>query len=229
MVGHPVCTEPLTVTIQCNHWWTQIDTDEKSHSETCFPTPGISSPSSDQKHGEPKPGLCLQNLCLSAFICGFPLHPAGPVLACIICSAFPAVVRMITLPSFPRLIPSVRRQFEAARSYSESLRSWSGQATADVQLRKLQGVWSDCISDVPYYRNLVNRGKAPDEINSWDDFRKLPALDRPTLKENASAFIRDSGPPDGTVSTAGSTGQPVKLGTWRHEGRSEERRVGEEG
>jgi phenylacetate-CoA ligase len=125
---------------------------------------------------------------------------------------------MITLPSFPRLIPSVRRQFEAARSYSESLRSWSGQATADVQLRKLQGVWSDCISDVPYYRNLVNRGKAPDEINSWDDFRKLPALDRPTLKENASAFIRDSGPPDGTVSTAGSTGQPVKLGTWRHEG-----------
>ena len=125
---------------------------------------------------------------------------------------------MIALPNLSRLIPSVRRQFETARSYSESLRSWNGQATADVQLRELQKVWNDCISDVPYYRNLVSGGKAPRQINSWDDFHGLPALDRPTLKENASAFVRDSGPPDGTVSTAGSTGQPVKIGAWSHEG-----------
>ena len=103
-------------------------------------------------------------------------------------------------------------------AYSKELASWDASRTREVQCEKLRAIWADCVADVPYYRNLVNRGKAPAQIQSWDDFRKLPVLDRPTLKENSSAFVRDSGPPDGTVSTAGSTGQPVKLGAWRHEG-----------
>jgi phenylacetate-coenzyme A ligase PaaK-like adenylate-forming protein len=86
-----------------------------------------------------------------------------------------------------------------------------------VQLEKIQGIWRDCLEDVPYYRNLVAQGRAPQEICSWEDFKQIPILDRITLKENVKAFRRISGPPDTFVSTAGSTGQPLQLGQWRWE------------
>lgn len=111
----------------------------------------------------------------------------------------------------------VRHQFAAATRYSQALAAWDGSQTAAIQLRKLQAVWEDCVRDVPYYMDLVAAGNAPRKISSWNDFNGIPVLDRAMLKENASAFQRLSGPPDSYVSTAGSTGQPVKVGQWRFE------------
>jgi phenylacetate-CoA ligase len=122
------------------------------------------------------------------------------------------------MPCLASFLPSIRRQFRAARTYSVALASSDGLLSPEGQLEKLKAVWSDCVSDIPYYRNIVATGKAPREIQSWDDFQALPELDRSKLKENFAAFVRDSGPPEEIVSTAGSTGQPVKLGVWKHEG-----------
>ncbi|MGJ3247557.1 MAG: hypothetical protein ACFE0I_15970 [Elainellaceae cyanobacterium] len=84
------------------------------------------------------------------------------------------------------------------------------------QLKKLRRIWQDCITDVPYYQSLVAQGKAPQEIKSWEDFYHIPILDRITLKEKQAQFHRFSGPPDCYTSTAGSTGQPLQIGEWRH-------------
>jgi phenylacetate-coenzyme A ligase PaaK-like adenylate-forming protein len=115
------------------------------------------------------------------------------------------------------LLPSIRRQYELACRYAETLANWLPAQTAATQLEKLQTVWEDCLRDVPYYRDLVARGAAPKRIASWDDFRAIPILDRRALKEHAAAFRRLSGPPARIATTGGSTGQPVRIGQWRQE------------
>lgn len=113
----------------------------------------------------------------------------------------------------------IKRQYVAACQYGEELQHWTASRTAAFQLDRIRAVWDDCVHDVPYYGELVARGNAPPQIRSWNDFSEIPALDRATLREGASAFRRRSGPPGSYVSTGGSTGQPVKIGQWRGEGR----------
>lgn len=105
----------------------------------------------------------------------------------------------------------------AARKYSAQLAEWDVRQTGDVQLRALQTVWDDCITDVPYYHNLVLRGQAPAAIATWDDFRAIPELTRDILQKQPAEFRRLSGPPDLIRATGGSTGTPAKFGVWKTE------------
>lgn len=115
-----------------------------------------------------------------------------------------------SLPIFP-----LRSQFLKAQVYSDRLDSGSDIHGSAFQLQRLRTIWDDCVQDIPYYRHLVTGGEAPRHIVSWTDFKQIPVLDRRILQERASDFIRDSGPPDSSLSTAGSTGQPVQFGQWR--------------
>ena len=115
------------------------------------------------------------------------------------------------------LVLPLSAQFEAARLYSETLGSASADIMRSRQLESLRRIWRDCVSDVPYYRDIVARGLAPREIGSWEEFHAIPVLDRNMFQQNASQFRRISGPPDRYLSTAGSTGQPVQFGEWKRE------------
>ena len=66
----------LAVTMQCNHRWTQIDTDRKSL-EAYLSTEAIRSPFGDLEHGAEELESGQQHLCSSVSICGFPLHGYG--------------------------------------------------------------------------------------------------------------------------------------------------------
>ena len=88
-----------------------------------------------------------------------------------------------------------------------------------MQLQQLANIWADAVTDVPYYRDLVSAGKAPRRIASWADFSEIPVLDRATFRENENAFLRLSEPPDQFMQTAGSTGNPIRFGVWKNEGR----------
>jgi phenylacetate-coenzyme A ligase PaaK-like adenylate-forming protein len=111
----------------------------------------------------------------------------------------------------------VQQDLKKAKKYSDYLSKLDSETTSDMQLLKLQSIWEDCIVDVPYYKELVDFGKAPERIYSWDDFYNIPILDRLTLKNNQDKFHRLSASPDIYMSTAGSTGEPVQLGQWRGE------------
>lgn len=122
---------------------------------------------------------------------------------------------MIRIDNFRGLvgIPQLRQQFNEALALSRHLQHDYDYRTG--QLVALSAIWSDCVSDIPYYRRLVARDEAPASIRTWGDLNNIPVLQRQILQEHASEFIRISGPPDSFVSTAGSTGQPVQLGQWR--------------
>ena len=109
------------------------------------------------------------------------------------------------------LVLPLSAQFEAARLYSETLGSASADIMRSRQLESLRRIWRDCVSDVPYYRDIVARGLAPREIGSWEEFHAIPVLDRNMFQQNASQFRRISGPPDRYLSTAGSTGPTVQI------------------
>ncbi|UUO13749.1 hypothetical protein [Dolichospermum heterosporum] len=111
----------------------------------------------------------------------------------------------------------IKQDFEKAQGYFNHLNTLDFSAISSIQLAKIQLVWEDCVSDVPYYRELVEKGNAPPKIYSWDDFYAIPVLDRVTIKNNQEKFHRLSKSPDSYVSTTGSTGQPVQIGIWKSE------------
>jgi phenylacetate-CoA ligase len=113
--------------------------------------------------------------------------------------------------------------FRAALSLSRWLDTVSDDELRSLQWEALTRIWADCVKDVPYYAGLVSSGLAPAELASWDDFRRLPLLDRHILQERASEFGRLSGRPEESRMTGGSTGVPVRIRVWKRE--SEPQRV----
>ena len=88
---------------------------------------------------------------------------------------------------------------------------------ADFQLGRIQEVWKDAVTDVPYYGRLVAEGRAPADIRNWKDFLEIPELSREILQDHKEEFMRRSGPPDLWRMTGGSTGNPIKFGVWNSE------------
>ena len=113
----------------------------------------------------------------------------------------------------PRLLSArVRADFREA----ERRRRDRGAATADLDLRQLAAVarvWDDAVADVPYYSALVRDGRAPRTIRAMADLKAVPILLRKEIQDQPEAFIRRSHAPDQFISTAGSTGTPLRLGS----------------
>ncbi|HWI19742.1 MAG TPA: hypothetical protein VNT81_18445 [Vicinamibacterales bacterium] len=102
--------------------------------------------------------------------------------------------------------------FKQAEARRRSLASERPDTTVAKQLTALQSTWVEAVRDVPYYRSLVRDGRAPQSIRSWSDLHGIPVLTRRILQERASEFLRDSGAPQSFMKTAGSTGEPLKIG-----------------
>ena len=113
--------------------------------------------------------------------------------------------------------PQSRRDFESA------LRKWQWLSTVrdaeieKVQWESLRRVWADCVNDVIYYHNLVQKGMAPRELRSWQDLRNIPVLERSALQAKQDEFCRLSGAPEEYRMSGGSTGTPVRLGVRKRE------------
>lgn len=121
------------------------------------------------------------------------------------------------MQNLSQFFPSIRRQFRLAEAYSEQLWHWNDRETEEIQVQKIQAIWNDCITDVPYYRNLVGCGAAPKRIETWKDFQAIPELNRNLFQRHGKDFIRLSGPPDLFRMTGGSTGDPIRFGIFKAE------------
>ena len=87
-----------------------------------------------------------------------------------------------------------------------------GEAWVPRQLASFQQIWAEASRDIPYYRSLVRSGLAPERIESWPDVQRIPILTRHVLQERATEFLRDAGAPQSFTKTAGSTGEPLRIG-----------------
>jgi phenylacetate-CoA ligase len=93
--------------------------------------------------------------------------------------------------------------------------SLSREAIRDLQFRKLKSLLHHAALYVPYYRDSFKRmGIRADDIQSWDDFQKLPVLNKTDVREHNNQFRSEK--PRSRLRkyrTSGSTGTPLKVYT----------------
>src|SRR5699024_565491 len=75
----------------------------------------------------------------------------------------------------------------------------------DYQLETFNKLWKDIQSNVLYYNELINIDEIPRDITNFDDFSKLPIVDREFANKNMDKLIDTSQEPDSWVTTGGST------------------------
>jgi phenylacetate-coenzyme A ligase PaaK-like adenylate-forming protein len=96
-----------------------------------------------------------------------------------------------------------RRAMLLARQDDESMR---------LQLAAIQRTWDAAVAAIPYYRRLVDSRAAPPKITRWSDVRQIPVLTRQILQDHERDFRRTDRAPHSTMKTAGSTGEPLRIG-----------------
>ena len=89
---------------------------------------------------------------------------------------------------------------------------WTEEQRVEQQNQRLRLLVDHARENVPYYRKLFKSlGIGPGEITCVNDLKKLPILEKQTIKENPSEFYAER--PNHRVvnhSTGGSTGVPLK-------------------
>ena len=92
---------------------------------------------------------------------------------------------------------------------------WSRDELEAYQLKKLQEITDYAFAHVPYYREAYSKvGFKPGDIKSLDDFKKLPPLEKETLRQNPAEYFTSDEAPKLAVSyvkTSGSTGVPLSF------------------
>jgi phenylacetate-CoA ligase len=108
--------------------------------------------------------------------------------------------------------PGLRKQFDDATARRGEGDRVDAERLAAQQLAAIGRSWADAVADLPYYGSLVSAGAAPARIESWRDVQSLPVLTRRILQDRPAEFIRRSAPPASFMTTAGSTGTPLRIG-----------------
>ena len=93
--------------------------------------------------------------------------------------------------------------------------SWNKERLREYQNRRLRAVVRNAYHNVPFYHRLYKEaGVEPSDIMTVDDLKKLPIVDKTTLKRTPISDLVSNqyNPRDlKTISTGGSTGQPFSI------------------
>jgi phenylacetate-CoA ligase len=86
------------------------------------------------------------------------------------------------------------------------------EAVADDQLRRLRAAVEHASRTVQIYQELYPEGVA-DQLERWEDIRRLPILDKSVIHSRSEADRRSGVAPEGTRVThsSGTTGQPLRV------------------
>lgn len=82
----------------------------------------------------------------------------------------------------------------------------------EYQWRKLKSLLQHAYDNVPYYRNMFKKLKIhPNDISSFQDFKKIPCLTKKDIKKDINSFISKDARKRGMIkmNTGGSTGEPL--------------------
>lgn len=106
------------------------------------------------------------------------------------------------------------KEFRKTRAFLEKSQWWNQDRLRKYQWEKIKQLLEHSYQNVPFYQERFKKlGLCPDDIRSFEDFRKIPPLTKDDLKNNleklkASNF--EKWRPIETK-TGGTTGSPVKL------------------
>jgi phenylacetate-CoA ligase len=91
---------------------------------------------------------------------------------------------------------------------------WSPEKLASWSLQRRKAILTHAYENVPYYRHLFDEhGILPERIDDGVVWRRIPTLDKSTLRSNAEALTAGGKYRKRAVwaSTSGSTGMPLKI------------------
>ncbi|MFV8835522.1 phenylacetate--CoA ligase family protein [Aquisalimonas sp. APHAB1-3] len=106
----------------------------------------------------------------------------------------------------------------AARRWMERTQWWEPTALRALQLERLRALLAHAGAHVPYYRRLFSSlGFDPEAVQSIEELRRLPFLDKPTIRREQDTLKSDVARGLTRMSTGGSSGEPLVfwLGTER--------------
>ncbi len=121
-------------------------------------------------------------------------------------------------------------EFEEFQEFYEDTQDWDQEDIKQHQLEKLQELVKHCYENVPYYRELFDEKGINPEIESFEDFKKIPVLEKEEILENPEKFLAEDFGQYFPVyfSSSGTTGQKLefylsreawdieKAAIWRH-------------
>jgi len=91
----------------------------------------------------------------------------------------------------------------------------SRDALRDIQFKKLTDLLDHTYNTVPFYKKSFKQaGVTPEDIRTWDDYKKVPILTKNQIRDDPDQFLSTL-PPSAMVSkisTSGSTGIPLTFG-----------------
>lgn len=95
----------------------------------------------------------------------------------------------------------------------------STQTRKDIeiyQLNKVNEVWRDAWTNVPFFREWKSEMGLPETVSSLSDFDKWPIVKKQDLQRSAArgGLLREGQKPMRYLRTGGSTGEPLCFGTW---------------
>ncbi|HUU89948.1 MAG TPA: phenylacetate--CoA ligase family protein [Phycisphaerae bacterium] len=107
-----------------------------------------------------------------------------------------------------------RRTFTFLKTLEES-QWWPRERVEALQLRRLRDLVSSAYEHTPYWRAVMDeRGIRPDAVESLDDLKRFPLLEKPTLRARREEMAwRDEGPRVMLVRTSGSTNEALQFYT----------------
>jgi len=116
-----------------------------------------------------------------------------------------------------RLMPArrpVMRAYDEGLKFRGSSRTWSDEQKRCWILQRLRVVARKACNETPYYRDLFrDAGFDPFEDFTFEDFGKVPVLDRSDVQRAGRSIINQKISPDQLMkdSTGGSTGRPTEV------------------
>ncbi len=86
------------------------------------------------------------------------------------------------------------------------------------QVEQFNRVWADAYGNTPFYAKWKQEHGLPDGIQSLDETESWPIVTKRDLQKGADLLVRTDRPADGHSMTGGSTGEPMRFGTWKEDG-----------
>jgi phenylacetate-CoA ligase len=109
----------------------------------------------------------------------------------------------------------VRAVEQRAELYSIAL---DEEGRRRAQLEAWNNEWRRLVRHVPYFKRLGRERQLPLRFSSWQEFLDgMPVMTRATVQENRAEMASDERPPDLTMTTGGSTAEPVQVPVWDSE------------
>jgi phenylacetate-CoA ligase len=111
--------------------------------------------------------------------------------------------RLLRRPSF-----AILRELRASER-------WPRERVEALQWDRLRAVLQAAYDHTPYWREVLDAHSVrPADVRSWDDFRRLPLLEKATLRARREDMVwRDQGPRLTLIRTSGSTNEALQFYT----------------